>query len=56
MKFIDLFPLIFPYWWGGPDTKRATKVSKSGVLHHYCQISLLQVQQPQFLLVLCTMW
>ena len=53
---IELFPLIFPYGWGGPDAKRSTKVSKSAVLHHYCRIALPQVQHPQFLLVLCTMW
>ena len=56
VNLIDLFPLIFPYGWGDPDAKRATKVSKSGVLRHYCLISLPQIQQPQFILVLCTMW
>ena len=56
VNLIDLFPLIFPYGWGGPDEKHATKVSKSAVLRHYCRISLPQMQQPQFLLVLCSMW
>ena len=26
VDLIDLFPLIFPYGWGGPDAKRSTKV------------------------------
>ena len=56
VNLIDLFSLIFPYGWGDPDAKRATKVSKSGVLRYYCLISLSQMQQSQFLLVLCTMW
>ena len=36
LDLIDLFPLIFPYGWGGPSEKRATKVAKSAVLRHYC--------------------
>ena len=56
MNLIDIFPLIFPYGWGGPDQKRGTKVSKSGVSRHYCLVALPQMQQPQFLLVLCSMW
>ncbi len=56
MDLIELFPLIFPYGWGGPDAKRSTKVSKSCVLRHYFRIALPQMQQSQFLLVLCTMW
>ena len=56
MDLIDLFPLIFPYGWGGPNALRSTKVSKGAVLRQYCRIALPQMQQPQFLLVLCTMW
>ena len=53
---IDLFPLNFPFGWGGPEEKRATKISKSAVLQHYYKIYLPQMQQSQFLLVLCSMW
>lgn len=53
---IDLFPLVFPYGWGGPQAKRATQVSKSAALCHYCHIALPQMQQSQFLLVICSMW
>ena len=56
VNLIDIFPLIISNGWGSPDAKRATKVSKSGILRHYCQLSLPQMQQPQFLLVLCTIW
>ena len=56
VKLIDLFPLIFPFGWGGTDEYRATKVSKSEVLRHYSRIALPQMQQSQFLLVLCSMW
>ena len=31
----NLFPLIFPYGWGGPEERRATKISKSAILRHY---------------------
>ena len=34
VNLIDLFPLIFPYGWGGPDQIRRTKLSKGGVLRH----------------------
>ena len=56
VDLIDLFPLIFPFGWGGPNTLRSTNISKSTVLRHYRRIALPQMQQPQFLLVLCTMW
>ena len=56
VKLIDLFPLNFPFGWGGTDEYRATRVSQSKVLHHYCRIDLPQMQQSQFLLVLCSMW
>ena len=56
IDLIDLFPLTFPYGWGGPNQERATRVSKSAILRHYCRIALPQMQQSQFLLVLCTMW
>ena len=56
VNLINLFPLMFPHGWGDPDDKRATKVSKSASFCHYCCISLPQIQQPQFLLVLCSMW
>ena len=56
IDLVDLFPLIFPYGWGGPDERRGTKVGKSAVLKHYSRISLPQMQQSQFLLVLCSMW
>ena len=56
IDLIDLFPLNFPFGWGGPKEKRATKVSKSAVLRHYCKITSPQMQQSQFLLVLCSMW
>ena len=40
VNFIDLLPIIFPHGWNGPDSKRATKVSKNAyyvtiVTHHY---------------------
>ena len=41
---------------GGPDEIRATSVSASAVLCHYTHIALPQMQHPQFLLVLCSMW
>ena len=53
---IDLFPLTFPYGMGGPDEIRDTSVSPSAVLRHYSRIALPQMQHPQFLLVLCSMW
>jgi len=56
VKLIELFPLIFPFGWGGTDEYRATKVSKSEVLRHYSRIALPQMQQSQFLLVLYSMW
>lgn len=39
-NLIDPCPFMFPYGWGGPDQKRATQISKSGVLRHYCRIAL----------------
>ena len=56
ISLIDLFPLIFPFGRGGPEERRATKISKSAVLRHYCRIALSQMQQSQFLLVLCSVW
>ena len=56
VELIDLFPLIFPYGYGGPDQRRATGVSKTCALRHYCRIALPQMQQSQFLLVICSMW
>ena len=56
IDLVDMFPLIFPFGRGGLNERRATKVSKSAVLRHYCKIALPQMQQPQFLLVLCSMW
>ena len=56
VNLVDIFPLIFPYGSGGPDEKRTTTVSKSAALRHYVRIALPQMQQPQFLLVLCSMW
>ena len=56
LTLIDLFPLVFPYGWGGPEENRATKISKSATLRHYCHIALPQMQQSQFLLVVCSMW
>ena len=44
VKLIDLFPLIFPYGYGGPDQRRATSVSKTCALRHYCRIVLPQMQ------------
>ena len=54
IDLVELFPLIFPYGWGGPDERRGNKVGKSSILRHYCRISLPQMR-PQFLLVLCSM-
>ena len=56
IDLIDIFPLVFPYGWGGPNERRENRVGKSSVLRHYCRISLPQMQQSQFLLVLCSMW
>ena len=56
IDLVDLFPLIFPFGWGGPDEKRSTRISKSAVLRHYTRIALPQLHQPQFLLVVCSMW
>ena len=56
VNLIDLFPIVFPYGFGGPDETRATLVSLSVVLRHYSQIALPQMQNAQFLLVLCSMW
>ena len=56
IDLVKLFPLIFPYGWGGPDERRGNRVGKSSILRHYCRISLPQMQQSQFLLVLCSMW
>lgn len=56
IKLIDLFPLVFPYGWGGPHERRATRISKSAALRHYCRIALPQMQQLQFLLVICSLW
>ena len=56
IKLIEIFPLAFPYGWGGPDEKRATKISKAAILRHYCHIALPQMHESQFLLVLCSMW
>ena len=55
-NLIDLFPIVFPYGFGGPDEIRATLVSPTAVLRHYCRIALPQMQNAQFLLVLCSMW
>ena len=38
------------------DEKRGIKIGKSALLRHYCRIALPQMQQSQFLLVLCSMW
>ena len=43
VNLINLFPLIFPYGWGGPDEKRGTKIGKSTMLRHYCRIVLPQM-------------
>ena len=56
IKLIDLFPLVFPYGWGGPDEKRVARLGKASVLRHYCRIALPQMHESQFLLVLCSMW
>ena len=56
IKLIDLFPLIFPYGRGGPEERRAIRVSKAAVLQHYSRIALPQMQTSHFLLVLCSMW
>ena len=56
INLIEIFPLAFPYGWGGPDEKRATKISKAAILRHYCRIALPQMHESQFLLVLCSMW
>ena len=56
IKLIELFPLNFPYGWGGPDERRLTHVSEQEVLCHYIQIALPQMQQSQFLLVVCSMY
>ena len=56
VNLIDLFPIVFPYGFGGPDEIRATLVSPTAVLRHYCRIALPQMQNAQFLLVLCSMW
>ena len=56
VKLIEMFPLNFPFGWGGPEEKRCTKVSHIEVLRHYSRIALPQMQQSQFLLVLCSMY
>ena len=56
LKLVDIFPLIFPYGSGGPDEIRTTQVSQTAALRHYCRIALPQMQEPQFLLVVCSMW
>ena len=56
LNLVDISPLIFQYGLCGPDEKRTTKVSRSAALCHYCRIALPQMQQPQFLLILCSMW
>ena len=43
LKLIDMFPLNFPFGWGGPEEKRCTKVSQIEVLRHYSRIALLQM-------------
>ena len=43
IKLIDLFPLHFPYGWGGPDERRNTGVSQIEILQHYRRIALLQM-------------
>ena len=37
INLMEMFPLVFPYGWGGPDERRLTKVGKSAILRHYCQ-------------------
>ena len=44
VNLIDLFPIVFPYGFGGPDEIRATLVSPTAVLRHYCRIALPQMQ------------
>ena len=56
IDIIDLFPLVFPFGRGGLYEKRATKLSKSAILKHYCKLALPQMQQAEFLLVVCSMW
>ena len=43
VNLIDLFPIVFPYGFGGPDETRAMLVSPSAVRHHYSQIALPQM-------------
>ena len=52
----ELFHLNFPFGWGGPDERRVTRVSEHEVLRHYSRIALPQMQQSQFLLVLCSIY
>ena len=35
----DLFPLVFLFRRGGLYEKRATKISKSVILKHYCKLA-----------------
>ena len=56
IKLVDLFPLNFPFGWGGPDEKRVTRVSEHEVLRHYSKIALPQMLESQFLLVICSMY
>lgn len=56
INLIELFPINFPFGWGGPNEIRLTNVSEHEVLCHYSQIALPQMQQSQFLLVVCSMY
>ena len=40
INLTELFPLNFPFGWGGPDERRVTRVSEHEVLRHYSRIAL----------------
>ena len=54
VKLIEMFPLNFPFGWGGPNKERLTNVLQQEILRHYSQIALPQMLQSQFLLVICS--
>ena len=52
----DMFPLQFPFGYGGLFDKRPTQISLLERMKHYLRLSLNQFQRPDFLLVLMGMY
>ena len=51
-----IFPLQFPFGFGGPTMKRPTQISQLAILQHYMRLSLPQFQRGDFKLVVLNMF